>query len=331
MTSNSMQKDCANVGTDPNLKERICSVPLKWVLLLFLVCVSVSHAQYARNEVIPAGTLLQCTLSEPNFSPKTAVSGDPVLCHLGTLAAFGYPILPRGTELGGRLQDSKSPGRFVGKGLMDLEFDRLVMPGGEILPVSTKVISAPHIRVDPEGEMHGKGHAKRDAVEWMIPVLWPEKIVTLPARGPYPTLKGETRITLRLMDDVEIPPPEVARVTLPAPHGAEMSRNQSPSGSVFRPANYQNRIVTTTPHYDGLSTPDRDGSSGGQLTVIVLQGGSACVAREYWIQDLRMHCISEDGEEKLIPLGRIDLSRTVQLNRERNVPFAMRTKDMEEN
>ncbi len=29
--------------------------------------------------------------------------------------------------------------------------------------------------------------------------------MTLPARGPYPTLKGEIPITLRLMDDVEIP------------------------------------------------------------------------------------------------------------------------------
>ena len=45
----------------------------------------------------------------------------------------------------------------------------------------------------------------RDIVEWMIPPLWPWKVIMLPARGPRPTLKGETVLSLRLMDDVEIP------------------------------------------------------------------------------------------------------------------------------
>jgi len=33
----------------------------------------------------------------------------------------------------------------------------------------------------------------------------PAENVTLPSLGPYPTLKGETRLTLRLMEDVAIP------------------------------------------------------------------------------------------------------------------------------
>ena len=39
----------------------------------------------------------------------------------------------------------------------------------------------------------------------MIPPLWPWKIIMLPARGPRPTLKGESQLTLRLMDDVQMP------------------------------------------------------------------------------------------------------------------------------
>jgi len=39
----------------------------------------------------------------------------------------------------------------------------------------------------------------------MIPPLWPWKILMLPARGPRPTLKGESQLELRLMDDVLIP------------------------------------------------------------------------------------------------------------------------------
>ena len=60
-------------------------------------------------------------------------------------------------------------------------------------------------KVDKEGDIRGKGHAKRDIVEWMLPPLWPWKVIMLPARGPRPTLKGESMLTLRLMDDVQIP------------------------------------------------------------------------------------------------------------------------------
>jgi len=42
-------------------------------------------------------------------------------------------------------------------------------------------------------------------VEWLIPPLWPWKILTLPAKGPRPTLKGEEQVTVRLMDDIDVP------------------------------------------------------------------------------------------------------------------------------
>jgi hypothetical protein len=42
-------------------------------------------------------------------------------------------------------------------------------------------------------------------VEWMLPPLWPWKVLTLPARGPRPTLKGEVAVTLRVMEDITIP------------------------------------------------------------------------------------------------------------------------------
>src|SRR5260370_10761443 len=57
----------------------------------------------------------------------------------------------------------------------------------------------------------GRGHAPRDAVEWMIPPLWPLKVPPLPARGPRRTLKGEEQLTLRLMDDVVLPATPLAR------------------------------------------------------------------------------------------------------------------------
>src|SRR5262249_16156423 len=98
----------------------------------------------------------------------------------------------------------RDPGHFVGKGWLQFEFTTLTLPGGSV-PIDAKVITAARYRVNGEGKIQGGGHPKRDAVEWAIPILWPVKVLTLPARGPRPALKGETRIELRLMQDLLIP------------------------------------------------------------------------------------------------------------------------------
>lgn len=298
--------------------------------IVYLLLVSLSFPQTAGDEIIPAGTLLQCTISEPNFSSKTAAVGDPVLCHLNSLAAFGHSVFPRGAELSGHLADYKDPGHFVGKGWIDLQFDRLILPRGEILPLSAKIISAPHLRPDKEGKLHGKGHPRRDAIEWMIPVLWPVKILTLPARGPYPKLKGETRLSLRLLDDVEIPSPQAALVA-PARMRTDTSGYHDSS---FRPFSgtsddYPTRRLAaqSTIHLESSFWRDTEDVSAHPLTIIVLKDGTAYVAREYWIDGWGLHCVSDNREERLVALGRIDLTQTVQLNGERHVQFVVRSKE----
>ena len=141
--------------------------------------------------VLPAGTLLQCTMNEPNFSSATVAVGDPVLCHLHSVTEFGQQAFPRGSYLVGHLEAAQNPGHFWGKGYMKVQFDRIGMPQGD-RPLDAKVISTRGYKVDKEGDIRGKGHAKRDVVEWMLPPLWPWKILMLPARGPRPTLKGES-------------------------------------------------------------------------------------------------------------------------------------------
>jgi hypothetical protein len=158
----------------------------------------------AQDQLVPAGTLLQCTLDEPNFSGATAAVGDPVLCHLRTTQEFGRPLFPRGSMLGGHLEAEKDPGHFVGKGYIKITFDRVILPNGD-LPVPAKVIQARGYKVDKQGAIDGNGHATRDVVEWMFPPLWPWKVISLPFRGPRPTLKGEEPLELRLMDDIVLP------------------------------------------------------------------------------------------------------------------------------
>jgi hypothetical protein len=168
------------------------------------------------ESVLPAGTLLGCTLDEPNFSSRTAQRGDPILCHINRIEILGRTLITQGSYLSARLRDYRDPGHFVGKGWIELEFTSLTLPGG-VFPLDAKVISAGRYKVDGAGKIHGRGHPTRDAVEWSIPLLWPVKVLTLPARGPRPTFKGETRLELRVMEDVAVPSNAAMRSRLVAP------------------------------------------------------------------------------------------------------------------
>src|SRR5215831_17660863 len=176
------------------------------ILLVEVIILVLATAVCAQKDLlVPAGTLLQCTMNEPNFSSATATVGDPVLCHLRAQQEFGRPMFPRGSMLGGHLEAEKDPGHFFGKGYLKIAFDRVILPYGDF-PVPAKVIQAKGFKVDKKGDIDGKGHAKRDVAEWMIPPLWPWKVVSLPRRGPRPTLKGEEPLELRLMEDISLPP-----------------------------------------------------------------------------------------------------------------------------
>jgi hypothetical protein len=326
------------------------------LLTLTVLCVSTLGARAAsREEIVPAGTLLRCTMDEPNFSSKTAQAGDPVLCHLGPISSFGHSLFPRGAMLSGHLQNSKDPGHFVGKGWLELEFDRIILPGAEVLPLAAKIIATPHLKTDKEGKIRGGGHPTRDTVEWMIPVLWPIKILNLPRRGPYPALKGEQRLTLRLMEDVVVPATLPARAAVPSPPWTQPTKYIPSPYGLLRPASMVTRdtnavspeaVMTnaSAPAYveqmeqvpaersadELLPAPQNAApisNSEVRSTLVALKGGSAFLAREYWVQGGQLQCISEDGQRRAFPLESVDVFHTVQVNRERNIEFVLRSKD----
>ena len=289
----------------------------------------------AQEITVPAGTILVCTLTEPNLSSKTEEVDDPILCDASPLHEFGVSVFPSGAYLGGRLAEYRDPGHFWGKGWMQLDFDRILLPGAE-LPISTKVISAPRLKVDAQGRIRGKGHARRDAIEWSIPILWPEKIVTLPMRGPRPVLKGESRLTLKLMQDLSIPQ---------GVEGLNAYRQQLRPG-VFRsgPARSEPSLgratqalterATQLPILSAAETSQTT-KTGSRLerglltaTFLVLQDGSGQVVTDYWFESgERVRFVSVDGTTGVLPIGRLDLQKTVKLNRERGVEFVIRSRD----
>lgn len=174
-------------------------------LALCTLLLSPTLTAYAARQIVPAGSLINCTVSETKISSKTMAIGDPVLCQAGITTRNGSARLPFNTYLEGRFEDYKDPGHFVGKGWMELKFDRMVIEPRTIIPVSARVVDVPGFAVDQQGRILGKGHPTRDIVEWCIPILWPIDLLNLPRRGPRPTLKTETRLVLKVMDDTEVP------------------------------------------------------------------------------------------------------------------------------
>jgi hypothetical protein len=297
--------------------------------------------------VLPAGTLLKCTMNEPNFSSSTVAVGDPVLCHLHSVTEFGQQAFPRGSYLVGHLESAQDPGHFWGKGNMKLMFDRIGMPNGD-MPLDAKVIATRGYKVDKEGDIRGKGHAKRDIVEWMLPPLWPWKIIMLPARGPRPMLKGESMLTLRLMDDVQIP--QVQATNGPDWHffgrppvqndsyyqGSYQGASAGPvDGAVPQLALHNVRATASEPPtaeeipqvaYASYISKDAVGGGGAAagVPVFVLKSGMVLTVGNYTYQEGRISYELASGGSGVISTDEVDWTTTTRVNSQRGVRVTLR-------
>jgi len=283
-----------------------------------------AKAQDQGKEVIlPAGTLLRCTLDEPNFSSKTAEVGNPVVCPLDRLLTFGRIVFPLGAYLGGHLEADKEPGHFVGKGYLKLKFDRIGLPD-ELIPVPAKIIAASGYKVDKEGKIVGRGHATRDTVEWMIPPLWPLKVLTLPARGPRPTLKGEEELTLRLMDDVVVPVPRWPYLGMSSSENS-LYRNRYVAPRVPAPAGSSTaKDLQVAPAAKAATTTDASGTARSvTLNTLVLRNGTNYVATGLHMDGNRLSYTLGDGSSGTVSLDDVDWTKTFQNNAENGAMLAV--------
>ena len=283
---------------------------MAFLVVSFAVLVSAGGAWAQRDLFVPAGTLLRCTIDEPNFSSATATVGDPVVCHLRTQQEFGRVLFPRGSMLGGHLEAEKEPGRFVGKGYLEIIFDRVILPYGD-LPLPAKVIQARGFKVDKQGDIDGKGHAKRDVAEWTIPVLWPWKVVSLPRRGPRPTLKGEEPLELRLMDDISIPALLAYGSIKPdrPPYAAQPSSFDAKSENIVEQASVHRIARGVT------SAAAANGRSQIRSTILVLKSDETLTLNKYRRDGNVLMFEASDGTKGAVDVDLIDWLKTTERNR----------------
>ena len=286
----------------------------RYALSLLLLAAPVSG--FAAEQLIPAGSIIQCTVSEPKLSSKTADIGDPVLCRVSHFEMYGRSAFPYGSYLVGRFEDYRDPGHLVGKGWMELKFDRMVLPPGTVVPLAAKVVQVPNYPVDKEGRIHGKGHPVRDTLEWMVPVLWPIDLINLPRRGPRPVLKAETRLTLKIMDDLGVPVRDVAAETV------------SPGLTQRAPISYQAPAPEPTPitveHiYDTPPpAPPTPVAMAPQQppTLLVMRNGMGMYASSYYFDGGgRVHYTAMNGAPVVMGREQLDWASTVAVNRQRGV------------
>ncbi len=288
---------------------------------IFLVLVSVvplTSTVYAAEQLVPAGSIVQCVTAEPNLSSETETVGDPILCEMSYVELYGRSEFPYGSYLLGHFEAYKDPGHFVGKGWMELKFDRMLVQPDTMVPISAKVIGVPDYTVDKEGRIRGRGHAVRDVVEWSLPILWPIDLLNLPRRGPRPVLKAETTLTLKIMQDVGIPTQDapIERQTQtqrsplsnsPGPETPAMA----PSPMLYRPA----RPPTPMPVYALAPAP---------LTLLIMRNGYGMYATSYSLDSNGLiHYTALNGSPVVMPLGQLDMNKTVDVNQRRGVYFSL--------
>lgn len=304
------------------------------MLFLAMAALCVPLGIQAQESIVPAGTILQCTMNDPNFSTATVAVGDPLLCQLHGLVEFGRAVLPRGAYLAGHLDAAKGPGHFVGKGYMKIEFDRLGLPSTDV-PLEARIIAAQGQRVNREGDIIGHGHAKRDVAEWMIPPLWPWKVLMLPARGPQPKLKSEQTLTLRLMEDVALPAIDPYSSSVRSPD-ADAYANVRPRQQSYAAGAYHTQASPPV-YYPRLSyvppaTPALDTVSMGttraraRITLLALKSETIYQMTDYWLDGNYLDYVLPDGSEDTTRMDDVDWQRTTDLNAERGVRVVLHTR-----
>jgi hypothetical protein len=224
--------------------------------------------------------------------------------------------------LAGHLEAEKDPGHFVGKGYLNITFDRVILPTGD-LPLPAKVIAAKGFRVDRQGDIVGHGHAKRDVAEWMFPPLWPWKLLTLPARGPRPTLQGEEAMQLRLMDDITVPralssqndhpdrPPYASSAVRPNSFAVQALPAMQPENTADKATGIPTGTFVNTAMALDTTAPGKEAAS--RVTALVLTSNQVLLVTKYRMNGEVVSYRALNGTEGAVDEAQVNWRKTTAM------------------
>src|SRR5438093_388778 len=191
--------------------------------------------------VIPEGTILPVVLNETINTAKIQ-DDEPVLLSLAedvrSAGRRGPILIPRGSNVVGRVVKADRAGHFIGRSSIDLRIQEIITPTGESYDgLTTKIIDVAKKKgekgeVKRDGILQGPVHRERDTFLLLFPPTTLFQLLATPKRGPDVILPVETRLYIKLMSPiyVETQPAGVAAVTPePVPVPRQVSRAVGPA------------------------------------------------------------------------------------------------------
>src|SRR5215813_8452777 len=175
--------------------------------------------------VIPEGTILPVVLNETINTAKIQ-DDEPVLLSLAedvrTAGRRGPILIPRGSNVVGRVVKSDRAGHFIGRSSIDLRIQEIITPSGESYDgLTTKIIDVAKKKgekgeVKRDGIIQGPVHRERDAFLLLFPPTTLFQLLATPKRGPDVVLPVESRLYVKLMSPIYVQVPMPVATAAPA-------------------------------------------------------------------------------------------------------------------
>lgn len=163
--------------------------------------------------MIPEGTILPVVLNETVNTAKVQ-DNDPLILSLAddvrTSGHRGPVLIPRGSNVVGRIVKSQRAGHFVGRSELNIAVQEIVTPSGDVYDgVSAKVVDIGKKKgekgeVKPDGGIQGPVHRERDAFLLLFPPTTLFQLIATPKRGPDVVLPVETKLYVKLMTPIYV-------------------------------------------------------------------------------------------------------------------------------
>jgi hypothetical protein len=236
---------------------------------------AVFMAGNVQEMVIPEGTVLPVVLNE-TLNTKKVQDNDPILLSLAEdIRAAGHrgPVLiPRGSNVVGRILRSQRAGHFIGRAQMDIQVQEIITPNGESYDgVSAKIVDVAKKKgekgeVKADGGIQGPVHRVRDTILLLFPPTTLIQLLSIPKRGPDIVLPVETRLYVKLMSPIYVEMPLRAN-TISAPPASAPQPQFVPQSSPIS-ANTLEILVAPVAFYPDVILRDLFRASSHQVEII---------------------------------------------------------------